>query len=72
MNVIDHSTVEARLMHNALDKLISSVTRQGHKIDKIANVSLTKRFNNNSGMHVHATCSIKLRFDESVCQEVEN
>lgn len=58
-------TPEVRMMHEAVDKLMKSVSKQ-HSVSKVSNVSLSKRFNGKSGIHVHATCSIKIRFDESV------
>lgn len=51
--------------HSALEKLLVRVKSNGHQLQDMGNVTLHKRFNNQTGMHVHASTSVKIRFDES-------
>lgn len=56
------------MMHEALDKMCLQVNHAGHKMNAVNDVRIIKRTNQASGLHVHASCSIKVRFDASVIQ----
>jgi hypothetical protein len=56
------------MVHGAIDKMFQSVKRKGHNPDDVKRVNITKRFNGQSGVHVHASCAVTLRFDESVAE----
>lgn len=68
MQTNNSATVNA--YHSAINKLLKSVSAQGHSVSQMSNITLTRRNNQQSGEHVHASCSIKIRFDESVLTEV--
>ncbi len=61
MNNNDLSTA----YHSALEKLFVRVKSNGHQLKDMGNVTLYKRFNGQTGVHVHASASVKIRFDES-------
>ena len=66
---INTATNTVNAYHNAIDKLFKSVHDKGHSVHQMSNINLTRRNNRQSGEHVHASCSIKIRFDESVLTE---
>jgi hypothetical protein len=60
--------LQTELTHKAIDKLFNRVNAAGHTLQSIGNITITKRYNGATGNHMHATCSVKLRFDESVTE----
>lgn len=55
------------LMHKAIDKLANKVAEQ-HDPRLMKRVTISQHWNPKTGLHVHATGSITLRFDESVAE----
>jgi hypothetical protein len=57
---------QTEMYHSAIEKLFRQVADAGHNVESLTNITLCKRFNPQSGNHVHVTASLKLRFDVSV------
>ena len=64
----NNDNTSIKMVHDAIDKLFNSVTSKGHSVQLVTNITVSKRFNPASGNHVHATGTVKLRFDESVTE----
>lgn len=64
--MINSNHADVELMHKAIDKLVKSITNKGFNTGDISKITVSKRWNPNTGHHVHASCSVNLRFDESI------
>ena len=59
-------TRQVELMHQALDALVKRIESQKQHVENMGDVRIARRTNGATGPHVHASCTVKLRFDASV------
>lgn len=52
----------------AVNKLLLKIEKAGHSHAQIGSITLTKRYNGQTGPHIHATAKVTIRFDESVSE----